>query len=226
MTLLDAIEDDPYLPSTSIPTTRLDDQATTSETSAGTSNEEIVLAKRPRQISLFSVTLPLDAISLIMEFFDMIPIPMLDGVVMHAPFRNTVDGTLCISSHHLILSSRKEGVEELWMLHRNIDLVERRPNGLSGGSIVIKCKDFRVIQLDINSPEEFVQVAACIENLASIEDVRLFYPFFYRHMSPILEDGWTAFTPETEYAHLVNSLADEWKISYVNKDFGVSTSIY
>nr|CAD7260806.1 unnamed protein product [Timema shepardi] len=151
----------------------------------------------------------------------MIPIPMLDGVVMHAPFRNTVDGTLCISSHHLILSSRKEGVEELWMLHRNIDLVERRPNGLSGGSIVIKCKDFRVIQLDINSPEEFVQVAACIENLASIEDVRLFYPFFYRHMSPILEDGWTAFTPETEYAHLVNSLADEWKISYVNKDFGV-----
>nr|CAD7413434.1 unnamed protein product [Timema poppensis] len=156
-----------------------------------------------------------------MEFFDMIPIPMLDGVVMHAPFRNTVDGTLCISSHHLILSSRKEGVEELWMLHRNIDLVERRPNGLSGGSIVIKCKDFRVIQLDINSPEEFVQVAACIENLASIEDVRLFYPFFYRHMSPILEDGWTAFTPETEYAHLVNSLADEWKISYVNKDFGV-----
>nr|CAD7396809.1 unnamed protein product [Timema cristinae] len=262
-----------------------------------------------------------------MEFFDMIPIPMLDGVVMHAPFRNTVDGTLCISSHHLILSSRKEGVEELWMLHRNIDLVERRPNGLSGGNIVIKCKDFRVIQLDINSPEEFVQVAACIENLASIvdssfppflrlshqgkegpeaspevaakllglrcagakawgkerevlsrvspyslivifmtlcagvderdisdlllmtsldcvrqgsmsyttltlqraifivedqeEDVRLFYPFFYRHMSPILEDGWTAFTPETEYANLINSLADEWKISYVNKDFGV-----
>ncbi|CAG2057820.1 unnamed protein product [Timema podura] len=57
--------------------------------------------------------------------------------------------------------------------------------------------------------------------LGDSEDVRLFYPFFYRHMSPILEDGWTAFTPETEYAHLVNSLPDEWKISYVNKDFGV-----
>lgn len=47
------------------------------------------------------------------------------------------------------------------------------------------------------------------------------YPFFYRPMFPILEDGWTAFRPETEYSQLVTSQADEWRISYINKDFSV-----
>jgi myotubularin-related protein 9 len=47
------------------------------------------------------------------------------------------------------------------------------------------------------------------------------YPFFYRSMFVILEDGWTAFRPETEYSQLVTSQADVWRISYVNKDFSV-----
>lgn len=50
-----------------------------------------------------------------MEFAELILTPKLDGVVMHGPFMKPVDGTLCITGHHLILSSRKEGVEELWV---------------------------------------------------------------------------------------------------------------
>ena len=50
-----------------------------------------------------------------MEFAELILIPKLDGVVMHRPFQKPIDGTLCITGHHLILSSRKEGVEELWV---------------------------------------------------------------------------------------------------------------
>ena len=50
-----------------------------------------------------------------MEFAELILIPKLDGVVMHRPFQKPVDGTLCITGHHLIMSSRKEGVEELWV---------------------------------------------------------------------------------------------------------------
>ena len=41
-------------------------------------------------------------------------------------------------------------------------------------------------------------------------------------MFTILEDGWTAFRPETEYSQLVTSQGDEWRISYINKDFSVS----
>lgn len=50
-----------------------------------------------------------------MEFVEYIQTPKLDGVVMHGPFHKPVDGTLCITGHHIILSSRKEGVEELWV---------------------------------------------------------------------------------------------------------------
>jgi myotubularin-related protein 9 len=51
-----------------------------------------------------------------MEFAELIPIPKLDGVVMHGPFQKPVDGTLCITGHHLILSTRKKDVEELWVI--------------------------------------------------------------------------------------------------------------
>ena len=51
-------------------------------------------------------------------------------------------------------------------------------------------------------------------------DPTLKYPFFYRPMYTILEDGWTAFRPETEFSKLLQS--DEWRISHVNSDFTVS----
>jgi hypothetical protein len=57
-----------------------------------------------------------------MEFVELILIPKLDGVVMHGPFQKPVDGTLCITGHHLILSTRKEGVEELWVIDTIISL--------------------------------------------------------------------------------------------------------
>lgn len=53
------------------------------------------------------------------------------------------------------------------------------------------------------------------------EEPRLQYPFFYRPLYPILEDGWTAFRPETEFSPLISSQSEEWRISYVNKDFTV-----
>jgi myotubularin-related protein 9 len=62
----------------------------------------------------------------------------------------------------------------------------------------------------------------CILNVLFFPDEPTkLYPFFYRAMFPILEDGWTAFRPETEYSQLVTSQADEWRISYINKDFSV-----
>ena len=50
-----------------------------------------------------------------MEFVEFIKSPMIDKVKL---FRNgsCVDGTLCITGHHLILSSRSTQKEELWVL--------------------------------------------------------------------------------------------------------------
>lgn len=51
-----------------------------------------------------------------MEFADLIPISKLDGVTLSgACYKTPVDGTLCMTGHHLFLSSRKQGVEELWV---------------------------------------------------------------------------------------------------------------
>lgn len=41
-------------------------------------------------------------------------------------------------------------------------------------------------------------------------------------MYTILEDGWTTFRPETEFNKLVTALSEEWRFSYVNKDYNVS----
>lgn len=50
-----------------------------------------------------------------MEFAVYIQTPKLDGVILHTPFNEPIDGTLCVSGHHLLLSSRKEDVQELWV---------------------------------------------------------------------------------------------------------------
>lgn len=51
---------------------------------------------------------------------ELILIPKLDNVILHGPLHEPVEGTLCIIRHHLILSSRKEGIQEFCILHQNI----------------------------------------------------------------------------------------------------------
>lgn len=161
-----------------------------------------------------------------MEFADLILTPKVDGVTLHSPFIDKVVGTLCITGHHLILSSRKDMVQELWLLHQVIDCVERSPkmenNVLLGGDLTLKCKDLRVIQLEIKGPQEFLNIANSIEQLSRLQGCQYYYPFFYRPMYSILEDGYTMFRAELEYSKLLAS--DEWRFSVVNKDYSVCSS--
>ncbi|XP_046668990.1 LOW QUALITY PROTEIN: myotubularin-related protein 9 [Homalodisca vitripennis] len=154
-----------------------------------------------------------------MEFIEDIPTPNLDNVVMHGSFGKKIEGTLCLTGHYILLSSRTEHNDELMMLTINVDAVERKLNGPTGGSVILKCKDFRIIQLDISPLEAFNNVATSIETLSSFEDQTKFYPFFFRPNYPILEDGWTAFQPELEFSKLLQG--DDWRITYVNSDFKV-----
>ncbi|XP_033640432.1 myotubularin-related protein 9-like isoform X2 [Asterias rubens] len=152
-----------------------------------------------------------------MEFVEFIKTPKVDSVVLHRPFYPAIEGTLCLTGHHLILSSRKTNTEELWLLHSNIDAIEKKFSG-SVGQLTIKCKNFMIIQLDINGMEECLNIASSIEMLSNLESVTLTYPFFYRPMADVLEDGWQAFLPETEFARMNT---DDWRLSFVNKNFQV-----
>lgn len=54
------------------------------------------------------------------------------------------------------------------LLYRNIDLIDKKLNTQSpGGSIILKCKDFRILQLDINSTDDLTNVILSIEKLMS-----------------------------------------------------------
>ena len=50
-----------------------------------------------------------------MEFVDFIRTPMVEGVTLYRPNNMPVEGTLCVTGHHLILSSRRDNKEELWV---------------------------------------------------------------------------------------------------------------
>ncbi|KAM7358395.1 myotubularin-related protein 9 isoform 2-T5 [Cochliomyia hominivorax] len=144
-----------------------------------------------------------------MEFVELIKTPKLDGVLLYDHQNATVEGRLCITGHHLLLSARQENSQELWLMHKNIDCVEKRPlmvqNAVVGGLITLKCKDLRIISLKIKNAKEFLNVAASLEALSTINNPELEYPFFYRPMYTILEDGYTIFRPELEFSKLISA---------------------
>ncbi|KAH9426966.1 Myotubularin- protein 9 [Dermatophagoides pteronyssinus] len=157
-----------------------------------------------------------------MEFFDLIKTPKLDGVIMCDTLQNKIEGTLCITSHHLIISSRKTmEFNELVLLHSMIDVVERRPNSIqTGGILVLKCKNFRILTIEINGWIEFLNIATSIELLSNLNEPRLFYPYFYNPEFQFVENGWEQFKIENEFANLTHH-SDEWRLSTVNKNFEI-----
>lgn len=87
-------------------------------------------------------------------------------------------------------------------MHKNIDNVDKKPfmvqNAVVGGLITLKCKDLRIISLKIKHAKEYLNVAASLEALSALSNPELEYPFFYRPMYTILEDGYTIF----RYLHI------------------------
>ncbi|XP_062890895.1 myotubularin-related protein 9-like isoform X3 [Mobula hypostoma] len=177
-----------------------------------------------------------------MELAERIRTSQVDDVVLSRPFLQPVKGTLCVSSHHLLLSSRTGDAAELWLLIRNIDAIEKSVQNLRGyqtiqcvdepygdrfsgssGIITVKCKDLCVWFLEIPGMEECLNIASSIEALSSLESVTDTYPFFYRPKSLRLQQGWDLCPPEVQYDRL-SAHTNNWRLSYVNKDFAVCSS--
>uniref|UniRef100_A0A3Q2DC99 MTMR6-9 GRAM domain-containing protein n=1 Tax=Cyprinodon variegatus TaxID=28743 RepID=A0A3Q2DC99_CYPVA len=102
-----------------------------------------------------------------MEFSDHIKTANVEDVVLRQPLHPPSRGTLCITGHHLLFSDREEGSsQQVLLLLRNIDAIEKRTSG-SSGTITIKCKDLRVLQLDIPGMEQCLNIAHSIEVFCS-----------------------------------------------------------
>ncbi|XP_066584949.1 myotubularin-related protein 9 [Prorops nasuta] len=167
-----------------------------------------------------------------MALSDLILISKVDDVLLRDksnPNNRSLEGTLHICQHHFIISSKENKTEELWLLYRNIDIMDKKFNTQSpGGSIILKCKDFRILQLEINFTDSLNKAYASVEKLSSLEQT-LQYPFYFRPQSGNnslnhIEDGWTAFAPVSEWSRLLAAHAEEWRISYLNRDYKVCDS--
>uniref|UniRef100_A0AAR2KCW5 Myotubularin phosphatase domain-containing protein n=1 Tax=Pygocentrus nattereri TaxID=42514 RepID=A0AAR2KCW5_PYGNA len=155
-----------------------------------------------------------------MEFSEHIKTANVEDVVLKLPFQPPMRGTLCVTGHHLLFSDRAEEREwQLLLLLRNIDAVEKRTTG-SSGTIIIKCKDLRILQLDIPGMEECLNIASSIEALSSLESITEMYPFFHRPRELSLNDPWGLSSPDD----LKGVTWDRWRLSKVNSDFSVCPS--
>ncbi|KAK2843846.1 hypothetical protein Q7C36_012061 [Tachysurus vachellii] len=176
-----------------------------------------------------------------MEFSEHIKTANVEDVVLRECSRPPRRGALCVTGHHLLFSDRQQdSTWQLLLLLRNIDAIEKSVENLLGypqgfkvnqkqrtpgssGSIVIKCKDLRILQLDIPGMEECLNIASSIEALSSLENVTEMYPFFHRPRGLRLSDPWGLSSTEQEYKQ-TERLWDRWRLSTVNQDFSVCKS--
>jgi myotubularin-related protein 9 len=92
-------------------------------------------------------------------------------------------------------------------------------NTLEGGILILRCKDLRVVTLKISAAQEYLNIAGSIEKLSNLCELDKLYPFFFRPMFNILENGWQMYQLESEFSKLL--AGDEWRVSHVNKEFKV-----
>ncbi|XP_041576791.2 myotubularin-related protein 9-like isoform X3 [Taeniopygia guttata] len=139
-----------------------------------------------------------------MEFSELIKTATVEDVLLARPGLPAVRGTLCITSHHLLLSSQPRGDLQLWLLIRNVDAVEKRVCG-SSGSITLRCKDLQVLQLEIPGMEECLNIASSIQALLRSSQPlpgpkRRRCPEDEKLLGTILEEGDRGFIIDTRSA--------------------------
>ncbi|XP_017205749.2 myotubularin-related protein 9-like isoform X1 [Oryctolagus cuniculus] len=168
-----------------------------------------------------------------MEFSELIRTGRAQAELLRGPEAPPLRGTLCVTSHHLLLSPGTEASPDLWLLLlRSVDSIEKRVAGDSG-TITLRCKDLRVLQLDIEGVEATLDIARSIEALSSLESVITSFPFFYRPKGLRLGDAWHFHPPERYYqrvarevwlSHLPAPQTNAWRLSEVNEDFSLCPS--
>ncbi|XP_075051314.1 myotubularin-related protein 9-like [Mixophyes fleayi] len=179
-----------------------------------------------------------------MELAHFIQSSQVENVRLCCPLMPPVTGTLCVSSHHLLLSAypvegKRQEKCNLWLLHCAVDSVEKSVHNIgmlknkesdqdgegrsSSGIVTLRCKDLRVIQLEIPGMEETLNVARSVQALSSLDSITLSYPFFFRPPGCKLGKGWHRDTMEN-FFHKLKEQTDTWRLSQVNEHFKVCPS--
>ncbi|KAM9688074.1 LOW QUALITY PROTEIN: myotubularin-related protein 9-like [Trichechus inunguis] len=156
-----------------------------------------------------------------MEFSELICISRAQAKFLRGPEAPWLLRTLCVTGRHLLLLP---GPQDLWLLLllRSVDSIEKRVADESG-TITLRCKDLRVLQLDIEGVETTLDIACSIKALSSLESVITSFPFLYRPKGLRLGDPWHLHSPESYYNRVARE-TNAWRLSEVNEDFSLCSS--
>ncbi|XP_029084468.1 myotubularin-related protein 9-like isoform X3 [Monodon monoceros] len=158
-----------------------------------------------------------------MEFSELIRTGQAQAELLRGPEMPPLRGTLCVTGHHLLLSPGPQATPDLWLLLlRSVDSIEKRVAG-DAGTITLRCKDLRVLQLDIEGVEATLDIARSIEALSSLESVITSFPFFYRPKGLRLGEAWHFHPPERYYKRIARETR-AWRLSEANEDFSLCPS--
>lgn len=103
--------------------------------------------------------------------------------------------------------------------------VPSSPSSPSTYTILLRLKTLETCYLDISVWDDAIKLAESLDALitstdGSICDVTFLFPFCFPRDFEVIQDGWTAFSVESEFIRL-QAISDDWRISDVNKDFAV-----
>ncbi|NXE31158.1 MTMR7 protein, partial [Ptilorrhoa leucosticta] len=140
--------------------------------------------------------------------------------------RRAVVGTLYLTATHVIfVENGSETRKETWVLHSQISSIEKQATTATGCPLLIRCKNFQVIQLVIPQERDCHDVYISLIRLARPVKYEELYCFSF---NPKLdkeerEQGWKLVDLNEEYNRMgvPNSY---WQISDVNRDYRVCDS--
>uniref|UniRef100_A0A0N4Z9I5 Myotubularin phosphatase domain-containing protein n=1 Tax=Parastrongyloides trichosuri TaxID=131310 RepID=A0A0N4Z9I5_PARTI len=177
-----------------------------------------------------------------MELVEIIEKPRVTNVFLKEGPRKPQKGSIALIGHHFIFipnASRKNEKtkvapcdDELWLLHRAVDKVEvkkfkfRKEGSIVeiGGFLSLKCKNFLIVVFQFFNLDDCQSIARSVETLSNITGFTLDYPFYYQCPFKPLDNGWTSFTVEEQYAKLILQNGQKWRISSVNENFNVCST--
>ncbi|XP_047905777.1 myotubularin-related protein 7 isoform X4 [Anser cygnoides] len=140
--------------------------------------------------------------------------------------RKAALGTLYLTATHVIfVENASETRKETWVLHSQISSIEKQATTATGCPLLIRCKNFQVIQLIIPQERDCHDVYISLIRLARPVRYEELYCFSF---NPKLdkeerEQGWKLVDLNEEYNRM-GIPNDYWQISDVNRDYGVCDS--
>ncbi|XP_073501505.1 phosphatidylinositol-3-phosphate phosphatase MTMR7 [Phyllobates terribilis] len=137
--------------------------------------------------------------------------------------RKPVLGTLYLTATHVIfVENISETRKETWILHSLISGIEKQATMASGSPLLLRCKNFQIIQLIIPQERDCHDIYISLARLSRPVKYEELYCFSF---NPKLdkaerEEGWKLIDLKEEYIRM-GVPKSQWQLSDVNRDYRV-----